>query len=66
MDNADVPALLRQIERWYDIEVVYASGVPAGKFLGQIPRSIQFTELLQVLNEGGLKTKMQGRKLIVL
>jgi transmembrane sensor len=66
LDNADVPALLRQIERWYDIEVVYASGVPAGKFLGQIPRSIQFTELLQVLNEGGLKTKMQGRKLIVL
>lgn len=65
LDNADVPTLMREIARWYDVDVVYATGIPEGHFEGQIPRNMDFAELLKVLNEGGIKTKLDGRKLIV-
>ncbi|HYF29812.1 MAG TPA: FecR family protein [Chitinophagaceae bacterium] len=65
LENADIPTLMRAISRWYNIEVVYAQGVPQGRFSGQIPRSLEFPELLRVLNEGGIKTKIDGKKLII-
>jgi ferric-dicitrate binding protein FerR (iron transport regulator) len=65
LDNADVPTLMREIGRWYDVDIVYANGIPKGHFEGQIPRNMDFPELLKVLNAGGIKTKLDGRKLIV-
>lgn len=65
LDNADVPTLMREISRWYDVDIVYANGIPEGHFEGQIPRNMDFAELVKVLNEGGIKTKLDGRKLIV-
>ena len=65
LDNADVPTLMREISRWYDVDIVYANDIPKGHFEGQIPRNMDFAELVKVLNEGGIKTKLDGRKLIV-
>lgn len=66
LDNSDVPSLMRQISRWYDITIEYAKGgPPKGNFSGEISKNISFDELLQILNEGGIKTKVEGRKLIV-
>lgn len=66
LDNADVPTLMREISRWFDVDVVYANGIPDGHFEGQIPRNMDFAEIIKVLNAGGIKTKLEGRKLIVL
>jgi ferric-dicitrate binding protein FerR (iron transport regulator) len=66
LDNSDVPSLMRQISRWYDISIEYAKGGPRkGNFSGEISKNISFDELMQILNEGGIKTKVEGRKLIV-
>ena len=66
LDNTDIPTLMREISRWFDVDVVYANEIPKGHFEGQIPRNMDFAELIRVLNEGGIKTKLEGRKLIVL
>jgi transmembrane sensor len=65
LDNTDVPTLMREIARWYDVEIVYANRIPDGHFEGQIPRNLDFAELVKVLNEGGIKTRLDGRKLVV-
>lgn len=66
LDNSNVPSLMRQIARWYDIEIEYAKGAShKGNFSGEISKNISFEELLQILKEGGIKTKIEGRKLIV-
>lgn len=66
LDNADIPTLMREISRWFDVDVIYSNGIPKGNFEGQIPRNMDFPDLLRVLNAGGIKTKLEGRKLIIL
>ena len=65
-DNADVPALMREIARWFDVEIIYTNGIPEGHYEGQISRNADFTEVLKVLNAVGIKTRLDGRKLFVL
>jgi transmembrane sensor len=65
-DNADVPTLMREIARWFDVEIIYINGIPEGHYEGQISRNADFAEVLKVLNAVGIKTKLEGRKLMVL
>lgn len=65
-DNADVPALLREIARWFDVEIIYTNGIPEGHYEGQISRNSDFAEVLKILNAVGIKTRLDGRKLFVL
>lgn len=58
--------VMRQLERWYDIEVVYENGVPDIKLMGKMTRGVTLNELLTGLRELGLHYRLEGRKLIVL
>lgn len=47
--GADIPTIMRQVERWYDIDVEYQGEVPQRTFTGLIPRSANLSELLSLL-----------------
>lgn len=47
--DADLSAVMRQLSRWYDIEVQYEGPVPPGKFDGEIGRGLTLTQVLQGL-----------------
>jgi ferric-dicitrate binding protein FerR (iron transport regulator) len=64
-NNATLEEVMRQLERWYDIEVVYAKGIPHVELLGKMTRGITLNELLVVLKELGVHCSMEGRKLVV-
>lgn len=57
---------MRQLERWYDIEVVYEKGVPDITFLGKITKGVPLNGLLTGLEGAGVHFRVEGRKLIVL
>ncbi len=59
--------VMRQLERWYDIEVVYATGVNRKtKFFGEINKLNTLGELLEMLEKSGVHFKMESnRKLLV-
>ncbi len=63
--NADVPSVLRQLERWYDIRVIYKDGIPPNKINGRMGRNLKLSQALVVLKGIGLKCKIEGRQLIV-
>lgn len=46
-DGAGIQDVMRQLARWYDLDVHYTGEVPKGKFKGEISRDLS---LLQVLN----------------
>lgn len=58
MDEMQIPALMRQLSRWYDIEIAYPNGVPAGTISGKIPRNMSFANVLKVLDKSGVKLKL--------
>ena len=58
---------MRQLERWYNIEVVYEGKVPAIQFGGKMSRDLSLSGLLQLLSDSQLKFRLEeGRRLIVL
>lgn len=65
-NNADLEEVMRQLERWYDIDVVYEKGIPRVQLVGKMTRGITLNELLIVLKELGVHFRMDGRTLIVL
>jgi transmembrane sensor len=64
-EGVDIPAALRQVARWYNIEIVYEGEIPRDKFMGGLERNLSLSEALKVLEQGGLEFTVQGRKLIV-
>jgi transmembrane sensor len=67
-DDADLEEVMRQLERWYDIEVVYATGVNRKtKFFGEINKLNTLGDLLEMLEKSGVHFKMESnRKLLVM
>lgn len=64
--SADIKTIMRQVERWYDVEVVYSGPIPARSFTGDIPRDANLSELLRLLEISRIHFKMEQRKLIVM
>lgn len=65
-NGKDLQAILRQVARWYDIEVEYSGSVQSESFAGSISRNMNLSELLNVLEITGVQFSLQGKKLTVL
>lgn len=65
-DKASLPTVMREIERWYDIEVVYEKNVPDIKFGGEMSRNIPLSGVLRVLKDAGVHCRQEAGRLIVM
>lgn len=66
-DNTDVKKLMRQLARWYNVDVVFkgATGETL-TFNGTIPRSSTLATVLKMLEStGDVKLTIEGKKIIV-
>ncbi|MDF2188499.1 FecR family protein [Paraflavitalea sp. CAU 1676] len=65
-NNAGIEEVMRQLERWYDIEVVYQQ-TPNLHFSGSIPMNVNISTALKVLElTKGVTFIVDGRKVIVM
>ncbi len=65
-ENADIETVMRQIGRWYNIDVVYQHKKPADLLHADIPRNTTLPEVLKALEiAGGVKFKLDAQKIIV-
>jgi ferric-dicitrate binding protein FerR (iron transport regulator) len=65
-NETDMATLMRQIARWYDVEVVYAGAVPHRRFGGEISRNSNALEVLKIMEESEVHFRIEGKKIIVL
>lgn len=64
-NNVTIEQMMRQISRWYDVEIVY-EGKPRQKtFVGEMGRNLRLQQVRKLLNDLGIKTKLEGKKLMV-
>lgn len=64
--ETDMATLMRQIARWYDVEVEYAGAIPNRKFGGEISRNSNAAQVLKIMEESDVHFKIAGRKIIVM
>ena len=65
MKNLDVPAFMRQVSRWYDIDVEFKGPVPEMTFSASFSRMVNLRELLEALNENGIQAVVENGKLVI-
>ncbi len=58
-NNTPLPVLMRQIARWYDIDVAYEGHPKPTKFFGEIERSYNLSDVLKVLEHGDIRFRME-------
>ena len=64
-NGSDIETTMRQIARWYDIEVIHETQITE-HFNGTIPRNVGIEKVLQLLEYTGVvHFQIQGRKIIV-
>jgi ferric-dicitrate binding protein FerR (iron transport regulator) len=64
-NGADIQTIMRQVSKWYDVEVIYENGIPSGHYRGKISRNVNASEMLKVLEESGIHFRIEDKKIII-
>lgn len=68
-EGASLQEVMRQLERWYDIEVVFEGPIPDIRFGGKMTRGIPLNEVLDILKgfEGAdFKFQLDGERRLII
>ena len=63
--NTPFSEVLKQISRWYNVDVIYKSALPNETFTGQVDRSVDFDLILKFLKGSGIVLEYKEGKLII-
>ncbi|MDR6568256.1 FecR family protein [Chitinophaga ginsengisegetis] len=58
-------SVMKDVERWYDIQVRYEGAIPTRKLKGEMDRGVQLTDLIRFLRGFGLHVELKDRTLII-
>jgi len=64
-DHSSLETTMRQLARWYDVDVEYTGSVPPQEFVGKIQRNLPLLAVLKGLENEQVHFSLEGRKLIV-
>ncbi|HLA54068.1 MAG TPA: FecR family protein [Flavitalea sp.] len=66
-NRRDLQAVMRQISRWYDVDVIYEKNIPSMQFYGKMGRDLNLSQVLSILEKSGVNAhfKIDEKKLIV-
>jgi transmembrane sensor len=64
--NTPIQQIMREVERWYDVELVYEGTMPTDEFTGFISNEVNISGVLKILEQsGGVKFSVKGKKIKV-
>ncbi|MEP7258910.1 MAG: FecR family protein [Flavitalea sp.] len=63
--KADLQSVMRQLSRWYDVDVKYEGNIRIRTFSGKIERDLSLSDLLDGLKRTDVHFRIEGKKLIV-
>jgi transmembrane sensor len=65
-NGADIAAILREISRWYDVQVVFAGAPPPGHFSGIVSRSGKLSDVLKIFGQANIHYTIDKNQLTIL
>ena len=64
-NRSDLRSVMRQIARWYDVDIKYEGKIPERQFGGKIDRNSKASEVLKVLEESKVHFRIEDKNIIV-
>ena len=65
-DNVDIQTIMRQLARWYKVQVVFKGKIPARRFAGQVSRNANLSQVLKILELSKVHFTVEGDVVTVL
>jgi transmembrane sensor len=65
-DSDDIRSIMRQISRWYDVEVVYSGEVPGSTYSGEVSRNTNLVNVLKILSLSGVRFTVNNDRVTVM
>ena len=66
LDHTKLAVLMRQVERWYNVDVVYEGKIPNRQFGGKIYRNSDIKDVIKILEVSKVYSRTEGDKIIIL
>lgn len=63
--NENLESIMRQLSRWYNVDIDFPQGVPDVLFSGELDRNLKLDELLEVFSTMKIKYHIENRSLII-
>lgn len=64
-NKADIQSIMRQVSRWYNVDVEYKGEMNQDLFVGKINRSEHVEEVLSILERSKINVAIKGRTIII-
>ncbi|MBV8253269.1 MAG: DUF4974 domain-containing protein [Chitinophaga sp.] len=64
-DSTNIQTVMNQLERWYDIEVIYENGIPDIQFGGKMERDLSLNHILRIMEISNVHYRLEGKKLYI-
>lgn len=65
-DNASLQNVLKEVSRWYDVNVIYEGKNQPREFVGEIQRDLSLSEMLKLLERNKVHFRIQGKDLRII
>ena len=65
-NKVDLQTVLRQLTKWYDVDVAYQGNIPKQTFGGDMERTLSLSQVLKILEKSEVHFKIDGKKIIVM
>ncbi|PUZ20699.1 FecR family protein [Chitinophaga costaii] len=60
-DRADITTVMRQLARWYDVNVIFETKNTQQAFIGEIPRNVSLEKAMQILKLSDIRYTVTGK-----
>lgn len=64
--DAGIEEVMRELARWYDIDIIYEGTLPHDLFTGSIHRNINASQALEILSFFKVHYRIEGKKIIII
>jgi transmembrane sensor len=64
-NKVNLQSVMRQLSRWYDIDVIYEDDVPDFMFVGQLDKSANLSVILRILERSQVHFSVEGKRITV-
>lgn len=66
-EHATIPAVMKDLARWYNIEVKYEGNIPDETFTGSMNRKLTLSEALEGIRSIGIRYRLEeGKRIVIL
>lgn len=65
-NNTDLQMIMKQVTRWYNVQVNFEGKINEDGYSGKISRNVPLSKFLKVLELNGVRVKIEGRRITIL